>query len=253
MEKQNELEINLVDLFYHLKKKIWIIVAACLLGAVLGGLYTALFMETEYTASTRMYVLSRSSESAISSSDYSVSNYMIKDYEVLITGQNVTKKVIKQLNLNMTDSQLTNIISVEAIDNTRVLQISVVDNNAQRAADIANCVREVSSKQIKEIMNVEVVNLVYEAEVPQQKSGPNLIRNTVLVAALGVLAAIGVLVVIYVLDDTIRTEQDVERYLGLSVLGVIPQSAELAIFTKNTGSSGKSGSRPAAKQLPKKN
>ena len=250
MENQNELEIDLIDLLYHLKKRLWLIIAACVLGAVLGGLFTVMFMETEYTASTRMYVLNRSSENSISSGDYSVSNFMISDYEVLITGQNVTKKVIEQLQLNMTVKELAEKISVSAIDNTRVLQITVVDNSAQRAADIANCVREVSGKQIKEIMNVEAVNLVFEAEVPQQKSGPSLAKNTVLVAALGMVAAIGVLVVIYILDDTIRTEEDVERYLGLSVLGVIPQSNEMATLAKNAGSSGK---KLATKQRFKKN
>lgn len=253
MEKQNEIEIDLIDLFYYLKKKIWLIIVVCVLGAVLGGLFTAIFMETEYTASTRMYVLNRSSENSISSGDYSVSNYMISDYEVLITGQNVTKEVIRQLNLKMTDKQLNEMISVSAIDNTRVLQISVVDNGAQRAADIANCVREVSGKQIKEIMNVEAVNLVYEADVPERKSGPSLAKNTLIAAVLGMVVAIGVLVVIYILDDTIRTEEDVERYLGLSVLGVIPQSAEMANLAKATGSSGKNGERSTAKSLPKKN
>lgn len=240
MEKQNEMEIDLIDLFYYLKKKIWIIVAT-FVGCMLAGMiYTAAFVDVEYTASTRMYVLNRSSENSVSSSDFSVSNYMINDYEVLITGQNVTKEVIEQLSLNMTASQLTKMISVEAIDSTRVLQIGVVDTDPQRAADIANCVREVASIQIKQIMDVDAVNLVYEAEVPQQKSGPNLTRNTVLAAALGLIGSIGVLVIIYLLDDTIRTEEDVERYLGLSVLGVIPISDDMASLA---GQSGKSSQR----------
>ena len=179
-----------------------------------------------------MYVLSRSSENTISSADYSTANYMIKDYEVLITGENVTREVIDRLGLKMSVGELTEKISVTAIDSTRVLQIVVVDSNPQRAADIANCVREVASAQIKQIMAVDAVNLVYEAEVPQGKSGPSLSKNTMIGGILGVVLAVGILVVIYMLDDTIRTDEDVTRYLGLETLGVIPASKELNNYKK---------------------
>lgn len=225
--QREEMEIDLLDLFFYLKKKILIILAAFMLFAVAGAVVTTFFMKDEYTAKTRMYVLSRSNESSISSADYSTANYMIKDYEVLITGENVTREVIDRLDLKMDVSELAGKISVSAIDNTRVLQIVVVDNKPQRAADIANCVREVSGEQIKKIMDVDAVNLVYEAEVPTKKSGPSLTKNTAVAAILGAVVAIGVLVVIYLLDDTIRTDEDVTRYLGLGTLGVIPASKEL--------------------------
>lgn len=239
MENQNELEIDLLDLLYYLKKKLAIIVAVVTVCAAIGMAFTMFFMEPEYTATTRMYVLNRSSDTSLSSSDYSVSNYMVNDYSVLITGKNVTQKVIRDLGLDMTVKQLTNKISVSSISNTRVLQIQVVDTDPQRAADIANAVRETASAQIKEIMAVDAVNLVYEAEKPTGKSGPSLVKNTVLAAMLGMVAVIGVLVVIYVLDDTIRTEEDVERYLGLSVLGVLPQSSEISNMAKAAETGGK--------------
>lgn len=239
MEKQNEIEIDLIDLLYYLKKRIWLAVAAFVLFAAVGAVFTACFMRDEYTAKTRMYVLNRTNENSISSNDYSISNYMVKDYEVLITGENVTRNVIEELKLDMTVSELAEKISVSAIDNTRVLQIVVVDNEPQRAADIANCVREISSAQIKEIMDVDAVNLVYEATAPHSKSGPSMSKNVAIAAILGVVATIGVLVVIYMMDDTIKTEEDVERYLSLSVLGVIPDSSEMGNFAKNAGSSAK--------------
>lgn len=234
MTYQNEeFEIDLLDLFNYLKKKAPIIIVSFLVCAVLGAAATIFLMKPVYTAVTRMYVLNRSSETLISSSDYNVSNYMVSDYEVLITGENVAKEVIKQLDLNTTTEALISRISVEAIENTRVLQIQVVDTDAQRAADIANSVREVASIQIKEIMDVDAVNLVYEATTPTQKSGPSLKRNTVLAAALGLVASVGILIVMFVLDDTISTEEDVERYLGLSTLGVIPTSKELDVNHAN--------------------
>ncbi len=247
METRNkELEINLVDLLYYLKKYTWVIAAVLVISSLLGALYTTFFVVDTYTATTRMYILNRSSDSYISYSDYYASTYMISDYEVLVTGQNVTEEVILQLDLDMTSAELKNIITVSAVNNTRVLQISVVDTDPQRATDIANCVREIASTQLKEIVNVEAVNLVYEAKVPQQKSGPSLLKNTVLSAILGLTLCLGVLVVIYVLDDTIRSEDDVERHLGLSVLGVIPDSNELSSSKKVSGITRKVDKKPSA-------
>lgn len=215
------------DLLAYLWKRLWMIAAALVIGAVVGLAVTVLFVDTVYTATTRMYVLSRASDSALSSSDYSLSNYIISDYKVLITGQNVTKEVIERLELDMTIGELSPKISVRAIENTRVLQIEVVDTVPQRAVDIANCVREVAGEQMQRIMNVEAVNLVYEAELPQQKSGPSISWNMALAGVISMMAAVGVLIVVYLLDDSLRTEEDVARYLGLSVLGMIPESEEM--------------------------
>ena len=128
-----------------------------------------------------------------------------------------------------------NMISVKSADNIRVLQISVRDTEPKRAADIANCVREVASEQIREIVNVEAVDLVYEAKVPQYKLGPSLVKNTALAAIMGMVLCISILTILCVLDDTIRTEENVERYFGLSVLGMVPVSTELNSYIKSTG------------------
>ena len=98
-------------------------------------------------------------------------------------------------------------------------------------------------------MDADAVNLVYEAQVPKAPSAPNVMRNTVLAAAVGLILAIAVLTVIFVLDDTIRTEEDVEKYLGLGTMGVIPVSSELS----NGGASAGRQNAPRAKSAaPKK-
>ena len=222
--RTEELEIDLLDLFLYLKKKIVMICAVVIACAACGFLFTKLCIPYTYTASTRIYVLNRQSETSVVSSDYTISNYMINDYTVLITGQNVTKEVVAQLDLGMTHQELSNKIEVTSPDNTRILQINVTDTDPKRAADIVNCVREVSMEQIMEIMNVDAVNLVYEADVPNKPSGPSVKKNTLLAAIIGFAAVVGVFVVIYLLDDTIRTEEDVEKHLGLATLGVIPAS-----------------------------
>ena len=224
--RTEELEIDLLELFFYLKKRIAVILAVVVACTAIGFLFTKILIPNEYTASTRIYVLNRQNEVGVVSSDYTISNYMINDYTVLITGQNVTKEVVDRLKLNMSHSELSAMIKVSSPDNTRILQINVTDTDAQRAASIANCVREVATKQIKDIMSVDAVNLVYEAEVPQSPSGPSVRNNSLIAAMIGFVAVVGILVVIFLLDDTIRTEEDVEKHLGLATLGAIPVSAD---------------------------
>lgn len=225
MDNQNELD--LLELFGYLKKKIALLLVVLLMGAVVGFVGTKLFIPPKYTASTRVYVLNRSNDGAVVSSDFSLSNYMVTDYQVLITGRNVTAEVAKNLNLDMTNKELAEMIQVTAPDNTRVLQISVTDTDARRAADIANQVRDVATEQIKRIMDVDAVNLVYAAEIPEEASSPSMVKNTVIVALAALVMTAGIYVAAFLLDDTLRTEEDVQQYLGLSTVGVIPLSDEL--------------------------
>ncbi len=229
MENHNEEQgLDLLGLLLYLKKKVVLIGIVAAVFAVIGLLGTAIFIAPEYTASTRIYVLNRQNEDKVVTSDYQIANYMISDYTVLITGRNVTKEVISKLDLDLNTKELSEMIQVTAPEETRILQISVTDTDPQRAADIANSVREVASKQIKEIMEVDAVNLVYTAETPSKPSGPSLIKNTLIVMVLGVAAVVGILTVIFVSDDAIHTEEDVQRHLGLGTLGVIPISTELS-------------------------
>ena len=227
MENQNELKIDLLELLNYQKKKILIIAAAFAACAVARFLVSSLFITPKYTASTRVYVLNRTNETNVVYADFQTSTQMLNDSKVLILGENVTKEVIKELNLDMKPQKLANKIHVTSPDNTRVLQISVTDSDPELAASIANTVRQEAVVQLETIMAVDAVNLVYEASVPTAPSSPNVMRNTALAALLGLVGAVAVLSVVFVLDDTIRTEEDVERYLGLSTMGVIPESDEL--------------------------
>ncbi len=221
-------EINLFILLKHLQKKVWVIVAITVIFAVLGLLISMLLITPEYTASTRIYVLHRKSENSVAASDFQSSNYIVYDYKELITGRNVTQEVIKQLGLRMSSGALSQKISVSSPQNTRILHISVTDTDPLRAQQLANTVREVAAAQLKDIMQVDSVTTIYEAGVPSSPSGPNSVRNAILAGILGFTLTVGIYIVIFIVDDRIRTEEDAERYLGLSILGVIPNAESLA-------------------------
>lgn len=249
MEKRNEeMEIDLLELFHYLKKRIIIIVATFLVFAIVGFLGTKIFITPQYTTNTRMYVLNRSNQNNVVTSDFQIATYVMNDYKALITGQNVTKEVISRLGLDMTPAQLSKLIEITSPENTRVLQISITHPDPQKAADIANTVREVASSQIMKIMDVNAVKTVYEAEVPKVPSGPSAMRNTAIAGILGLVLIVGIYTVIFILDDTIRTEEDVTKYLGLGTLGVIPVSLEMGAMATSRKSTGK---KPVPQSAPK--
>lgn len=241
MEQQNKTtDIDLMGLAVYFKKRLWII-ALVLVIFTFGGYVNSAFLTTPmYTASTQMYVLNRTYDDRVVSADFQISNYVLNDYKGLIVGRNVTKEVIKKLDLQgFSPASLASRISVSALENTRILQISVTDSNPQRAAQIANAVQAEAAIQIKEIMEVDAVKLVYEAEIPGAPSSPNVTGDTLQAAIIGLVAVLAVLSVIYFLDDTIRTEEDVEKWLGLSVIGVIPSTAELNVANPKRMQSGR--------------
>lgn len=224
MNENSSVEINLIDFFFFLRKKLWIIALAAVLCGASVFCVCKFLITPQYIASTRVYILNRTSEGGVSYSEFQASNQFTKDYEVLITGVNVTREVIRELELDMTTRELAKKITITSPADTRILQINVRDSDPATAAEIANCVRRVAGEQVVKIMDIDAVNLVYEAEVPTVPSTPTTTRDTVIAAVLGTIVAVIILLVIFMLDDRLKTEDDVERYLHLNTVGTIPLS-----------------------------
>lgn len=221
-------EINLIDLLYYILKRVWVVLLVTFSFAAAALIFCKFFIVPEYTASARVYVLNRSSEDSLAYSDLQSSEKLTSDFEVLITGRNITSVVIENLHLNMSHSELVNEISVTSPNDTRVLQISVTDKDPQLAANIANNILGVAGEQIVPIMGIDALNVVYEADVPTAPSSPNTKQNVFLAAALGLFLTLIVFVIRFAMDDTIRSEDDVSKYLNLSTMGVIPKDNEAA-------------------------
>lgn len=218
----DEDELDLRALFFFLKRKLWLIAMVTVIFAVAGLAFSKLFITPMYEASTRIYVLNKSNETTIAYSDLQIASQFVTDYQELITGRNVTGIVISKMGLDMTDEQLKKKIDVTSPTNTRIIHITVENKDPEKAAEIANCVREVATEQIQSIMDVEAVHLVYAAEVPQRASSPSIVKYTALGGVLGLFIILAILIVKHLSDCTIRSEEDVERYLSLGVLGSVP-------------------------------
>ena len=218
-----------IDVLYLLRKlwsrKFFIIFIALVVGtiALLGSVF---LIKPKYTSTTRIYVVSRTADS-ITNQDLQAGSYLVKDYQEVITSNEVLSSVIDKEKLSLTPNELSSMISVTIPTDTRVISISVEDDNAQEAATIANTVREVAAEKIKAVTKVDDVTTLEAAEVPKEPSSPNIKRNTLIgVIAGGGLAVISI-IILEILDDRVRRPEDIEDVLGLPLLGIVPDIDKL--------------------------
>lgn len=219
---QQEIEIDLWEIIQQLWSKAGIIVLSGLLLAILTFGVTKFLITPEYESVTKMYVLTKQNGDALTQGDMQASTYITKDYAELIKSRTVTETVIAQLGLDMTNEELLEKISVITPIDTRIVGISARDKDPYEAAEIANAMREASGKHIQEVMETEAVNTVEDANIPEEPASPNAKKNAVLGGALGVFLAMIAIILAYMLNDAIKTDEDIEKYLGISVLGTIP-------------------------------
>jgi capsular polysaccharide biosynthesis protein len=223
LEANKEININLKEIVGVLLRKAWIIVLAGVLLAAVAYFVSTYSITPMYQSTTKIYVMSKQdSSTSVTYSDLQTSSQLTNDYMTLITSRPVTEKVIQELGLDMKHNELVDMITVNNPSNTRVLNITVEYSDPYLAKEIADAVREASSIHISNVMDIKEVNIVEEANLPEDPISPSVKRNTVLGGILGVLIAGAIILVITMLDDTIKTPEDIERYLGVSVLSSIP-------------------------------
>lgn len=220
--KNDEMEIDLMEIAGVILSKLWIIILSGITAALVFIVVTMLFITPQYESTTKMYVLSKQDNNTLTSSDMQTSLSLTKDYAELITSRTVTEGVIAQLNLDMTDKELLNKISVGTSSDTRILSIAVTDEDPYQACQIANAVRDVAANHIQNVMNIDAVNVVETANIPNEKASPSLSKNGIIGGLLGVILATAIILIVYLTNDTIKSQEDVEKYLQLSVLGTIP-------------------------------
>ncbi|MGN1377018.1 MAG: YveK family protein [Dorea sp.] len=236
----DEIVIDLAELLLALKSKIHLILLSGILIALLAFAGTKYLITPMYTSVTKMYVLSKQdSSSGVTYSDLQTGTQLTKDYAELVKSRPVLEKVISVLNLDMSTDELAGNISVETPTDTRILSISVENANPKEAKEIADALRETVSNQITKIMHVESVETIEDGNLPTKPSSPNLKKNMILGGVLGVFLAFAIFLWGFIRDDSIKTPDDVEQYLGLNVLTSIPIRGKIKKVKKSNGPSKK--------------
>lgn len=253
---KNEIEIDIRGLFSAILNRLTIII---LVGILTGGIafaYTQYFIDPQYVSSTKVYILSKQdpNQKTLTTSDLAFATYLANDYQVLLTCDPVLQEVKDELNLDQTISSLASMIDVELEEDTRVMKISVTSTDPKLAKKIADKVRDVANEKTKTVMDgIEAVNPIDEANLPTSPASPDVEKNTMLGFILGFGLSVIIVVIMFILDDTIKTPDDIEKRLGVSVLASIPlKSAESTSKNKKLDSY-EDTSRKKKKKANKKN
>ena len=244
----DEMQIDLGGIFREIWSKAPIIIFAAIAAVLLSVLVSKTMTTPTYTSSTRIYVLARNDSDTLTSADLQAGAQLTTDYAEIIRSRQVTETVIAELGLQdgnggmMRHETLLGKISVTAPEDSRVITISVQDADPYTACDIADTVRDVAAEHIQNVMEIQTLSVVENANIPLSPNNTSARRNGVMGGLAGAVLSIVIVVAIYLLNDTIRTGEDVERYLELSVLGSIPLAAgEKKASRRRNGGSRKKG------------
>lgn len=222
--RDDVIEIDLVELLGVILHNLWIIIVSGVIVAAAALLVSYFIITPKYESVTKIYVISKTNADTMTYSDLQAGSTLTKDYKELVKSRPVLEEVLAETGIDVELKDLEEQITVEVPQDTRIVSITVEDKDPYEARIIADSVRIAASKHIREVMDTEAVNVVEEASLPIEKSSPSILKNTAIGYAVGLFLAIAIVIINYIMDDTIKTPDDVEKFLGVSVLGSIPYS-----------------------------
>ncbi|MBQ7678216.1 MAG: protein-tyrosine kinase, partial [Butyrivibrio sp.] len=192
------------------------------------GLFISKFvLHPVYASTTKIFILSRDEGSSVTYSDVQISTQLTQDYAQLIRSRYVLEEVIQRLDLvDTVYDDMVEKVSVDTPTDTRIVSITVRDRDPMMAMKEANCVREVASEHIQNVMAIDAINVAETANMPTKKSSPSVRRWTLIGGMMGVIVVSACVLLNFLMDDTIKGSDDVENYLGLSTLALIPLMTE---------------------------
>ncbi len=217
--------VSLKELFQTIKKRIFLILALIIVAMIASGIVSYFVITPEYKSSTQILVnQSKTDETAFYNTNEVQTNIqLISTYSVILKSAAILNTVKNELNLDMSISELNGKITVESAQNSQIMTVSVIDSDPTLALNIANKTAEVFEKEIKEIMSVDNVTILPLADNQENQSpvSPNPPLNIIISAVVGLMLGVGLAFLLEYLDNTVKTEQDIEKLLELPVLGAI--------------------------------
>ena len=228
------IEIDLVELGYEILDKLKYVILAAIIGILIAGVYTFKFVVPQYQAVSKLYILN-SNDSVVNLSDLQLGNYLASDYTEMFKTWEVKEMVRRNLNLSYTYTQLDSMVKVTNPSNTRILYITATSADPQEAVDLANEYAVVISDYVARIMATERPNMLSEAILPENPISPSKARNLILGMMIGLVLSVGLITVRFVMNDSIKSVDDVEKYIGLPVLGIVPTINTRAIKRNRGG------------------
>lgn len=222
------MEEEVIDLREYLsiiKKKWFIMAILCVVCVAASTVYSFFIAKPVYQAETTLIVKTEKTEgtNTVTSDQIKTTQQLAVTYGEIIKSRKVLDDVIKNLDLDESYGQLSGKISVSTVSDTQIIKISVQDTNKSNAAKIANEIPKVFTKEAIRVADANGVEVIDKAQTPVNPVSPNKKMNILIAGVLGVMIGLFIIILIEFLNNKIKTPQDIEKELGLPLLGVIPE------------------------------
>ena len=219
-----EETLSLQEIAGIIKKRLWIIIILTIISIGISAGISYYVLTPIYQAQTQILVNQNSSSEDVYSWQTTETDLrLINTYHVIITSPVILTPVIETLNLNLTPAQLTSKISITNENDSKVVNINVEDGNPSMAVDISNTVAEVFKEKIPQLMSVDNISILSAAILSENPIPikPNKVLNVAIGTLVGIVFSIGLVFLFEILDNTIKSESDVETILNLPVIGIV--------------------------------
>lgn len=218
-------EISLRDLYYILRKRAWLIIILPIIAVVISWGVSTFVIEPEYETFTTLMVGKPKdylNENKLEYNELILNQKLVSTYGEIVKSRLVTDRVIKDLNLGISYESFRSKVNVNLVKDTEIIKLQVVDTDPALAAKIANKTAQVFMSEVKTIMNIENVQVIDLAQTPIRPVRPRVLLNIAIAGVLGLMISVFIAFLIEFMDNSIKTPEDVENYLGIPVLGTIP-------------------------------
>lgn len=223
MEQEYET-IDLREIFFLLKNNLLSIIASTLVCAILGFVVTSFLITPKYEASATMIVNSQQNQTSanLTNDMLTTAKNLVSTYGIIVKSDTVLEQVIQNLDLEMDYEELADRVSVSAVDSTQVMRIAVQDANPAQAKAIVGEIVAIAPDVIQDAVEAGSVKVISDARVGDDPVSPNKMMNTAIAGLLGLVLSVGVVFLKEMLNNTFKTDDDIQKHLGFTVLGVIP-------------------------------
>ena len=226
MENNEEIDIKrIIEIIFSKKLIITLII---LLSVTLGYVYSYYYKKPEYKSSVTILLVAdeNKTDKSLTQTDVNLNNGLISTYSSIAKSSSILQKTIQNLNLDIPVSKLEQNVEAKQIDNTQFLKISVKNESPERAKNIANELAEVFTEQIKEIYNLQNISIVDKAETEENPCNINHMKDMIIFGFAGIVLSIIIVMIIYMFDDTVKDQKDIEKNIKLRIIGTLPVDRE---------------------------
>jgi capsular polysaccharide biosynthesis protein len=221
-------EYDLRELLEIIIKRIWIIILITFIFTLTSGVLSFFVLTPQYEASAEILVNQSQTEGTAQYTEIRTNLELINTYNVVMKSPRILDIVIADYQLDKTYEELNSQITVNSVKNSQVMSITVTDPNQGQAVYIANAVANTFKTEIVKLMKIDNVHVMAEAKEVANPSPvkPKPLLNMAIAFVVGLMTSVGLIFLLEYLDNTVKTEQDIEKLLGLPVLGSISKIDE---------------------------